>query len=237
MSQSNINIEKKLYRHIVKGIGFYHNQLNKFPSLAEIKTFVQTSTQNLTPISRFDEKVEQAMGKLENLSVCYRMPEGVYALWTNHPALPVSKAPIHRQVRFNLTEAHSFGLVANLGVVGEMEMMESSSGLALNVTSEVANEAVLNEALDHVENNSAENVETVKEINKDSEPQPSSSVASIDEGVDEENFEGDQEEENTNEGENSQEALVETQEPDVEPVRPELEDPEFDTDFASGMIS
>lgn len=94
-TQRTMNIEKKIYRNIVKGIGFYQNQMQRQPTLAEVKNFINIMNENLVPISQFDEKVNRAVAKLEELHVCCQLPDGVYALWDKNP-LMMSQSLVRR---------------------------------------------------------------------------------------------------------------------------------------------
>lgn len=143
MLQSTLNIEKKIYRQIVKGIGFYQKQMLRQPTLAEVKNFVRIMNENLVPISNFDEKVDHAVAKLEDLHVCCKLPGDLYALWDNNPMM-LSQSFMHaqtRNVRFDLSEAHSHGLLPNLEVGGTENV--HVQGLSFN--SGVGNVAVLSE--------------------------------------------------------------------------------------------
>lgn len=180
MSQSTLNIEKKIYRQIVKGIGYYQNQLLRNPTLAEVKTFVQIMNENLVPISNFDEKINQAIAKLEELHVCTRMPGDVYTLWDKNPNMP-SRSFMHAQtpgVRFDFTEAYNCGL--NVGGMDNVQGLPSDSG--------AGSSAVLHETFKYAGGKlRGGEVKEMATTEMHEEAQAGSSDASADKGINEVN--------------------------------------------------
>lgn len=109
MTHSTLNIENKLYRQVLKGIGFYEQQQNHAPTMEEVKSFVLLENKNLSPISHLDEKLTQSLEKLEELHVCRRFPDNTFSLYNKNPVIQINeltrkRANQSRTVRFEVTD-------------------------------------------------------------------------------------------------------------------------------------
>lgn len=80
MSQSKLKIEKKIFRYIIKGLRYYQDEMDRWPTLAELKVFIRVENENCMPISNFDAKVNQAVEDLVVTNECVRMSDGTIAL-------------------------------------------------------------------------------------------------------------------------------------------------------------